>query len=88
MKAVQPEQIIDTDAAFVLTYAIIMLNTDQYNPNVKATNRMKFEDFQRNLRGVNGGKNFDEEFLRKIYEAIKAREIVLPEEHDNKHAFE
>ncbi|KAM3424650.1 hypothetical protein BST61_g6638 [Cercospora zeina] len=88
MKAVQPEQIVDTDAAFVLTYAIIMLNTDQYNPNVKASNRMKFEDFQRNLRGVNGGKNFDEEFLREIYEAIKAREIVLPEEHDNKHAFE
>lgn len=88
MKAVRPEQIIDVDSAFVLTYAIIMLNTDQYNPNVKSANRMKFEDFQKNLRGVNGGKNFDEEFLQEIYEAIKAREIVLPEEHDNKHAFE
>nr|GFD60307.1 ARF guanine-nucleotide exchange factor GNOM-like [Tanacetum cinerariifolium] len=39
MKAVQPEQIVDVDAAFVLTYAIIMLNTDQYNPNVKTSNR-------------------------------------------------
>lgn len=88
LAAAQPEQIVDEDAVFVLTYAIIMLNTDQYNPNVKSQNRMKFEDFAKNLRGVNGGKNFDQEYLQEIYDAIKAREIVLPEEHDNKHAFE
>ncbi|EME78293.1 uncharacterized protein MYCFIDRAFT_58448 [Pseudocercospora fijiensis CIRAD86] len=88
MKAAQPEHIANNDAAFVLIYAIIMLNTDQYNPNVKAQNRMKLEDFARNLRGVNNNENFDPEFLQEIYEAIKSREIVLPEEHDNKHAFE
>ncbi|CAK4033774.1 related to GEA2-GDP GTP exchange factor for ARF [Lecanosticta acicola] len=86
--AAKPEQVIDEDAVFVLTYAIIMLNTDLYNPNVKSQNRMKFEDFARNLRGVNGGKNFDQEYLQEIYDAIKSHEIVLPEEHDNKHAFE
>lgn len=86
--AAQPEGIEDKDAIFVLTYAIIMLNTDQYNPNVKTANRMKLQDFARNLRGVNGGKNFNEQYLEDIYNAIKAREIVLPEEHDNKHAFE
>lgn len=84
----KPEDIVDKDAIFVLTYAIIMLNTDQYNPNVKAANRMKLEDFARNLRGVNGGKDFDQQYLEDIYNAIKSREIVLPEEHDNKHAFE
>ncbi|KAF2721574.1 Sec7-domain-containing protein [Polychaeton citri CBS 116435] len=86
--AAEPAEITDKDAVFVLTYAIIMLNTDLYNPNVKAQNRMKFEDFQRNLRGVNGGGNFTPEYLQEIYDAIKSREIVLPEEHDNKHAFE
>lgn len=86
--AAQPKEIAEKDAVFVLTYAIIMLNTDQYNPNVKDQNRMKFQDFQRNLRGVNKGGNFDAEYLQEIYDAIKAREIVLPEEHDNKHAFE
>ncbi|KAK0896856.1 GDP/GTP exchange factor for ARF [Friedmanniomyces endolithicus] len=84
----QPKEVADTDALFVLTYAIIMLNTDQYNPNVKSQNRMKVEDFAKNLRGVNSGKDFDREYLQAIYDAIKANEIVLPEEHDNKHAFD
>lgn len=87
--AAKPEHILDQDSVFVLTYAIIMLNTDQFNPNIKAQNRMKFENFARNLRGVNGGKSdFDQDFLQEIYDAIKSREIVLPEEHENKHAFE
>ncbi|KAK4544424.1 hypothetical protein LTR36_004315 [Oleoguttula mirabilis] len=86
--AAQPEEVADKDSVFVLTYAIIMLNTDQYNPNVKAGNRMSQEAFAKNLRGVNAGKDFDPEYLREIYEAIKSAEIVLPEEHDNKHAFE
>ncbi|WPH04611.1 Hypothetical protein R9X50_00750300 [Acrodontium crateriforme] len=88
METAKPTQIADKDALFVLTYAIIMLNTDQYNPNIKPQNRMKLENFARNLRGVNNNENFDEEFLQDIYDAIKADEIVLPEEHDNKSAFE
>jgi brefeldin A-resistance guanine nucleotide exchange factor 1 len=81
-------QIANQDAVFVLTYAVIMLNTDLYNPNVKNQKRMTFDDFSRNLRGVNNKKDFEPEYLQEIYDAIKAREIVLPEEHDNKHAFE
>ena len=83
-----PEGIADKDAVYVLVYAIIMLNTDQHNPNLKKAVRMTYTDFARNLRGVNGGKDFDQEYLESIYEAIKTREIILPEEHDNKHAFE
>jgi len=48
---------------------------------------MKLEDFTRNLRGVNGGKDFPVEYLRAIYTTIKTREIVLPDEHDNQDAF-
>ncbi|KIV93676.1 hypothetical protein PV10_04871 [Exophiala mesophila] len=84
-----PEEIADKDAAFVLTYAIIMLNTDLYNPNASKTQKkMTAEDFGRNLRGVNSGKDFPIEFLQDIYEAIRDNEIILPDEHDNKHAFE
>lgn len=83
-----PEGISDKDAVYVLTYAIIMLNTDQHNPNVKSQNRMSFMDFARNLRGVNGGRDFDPEYLQEIYDSIRTKEIILPEEHDNKHAFE
>jgi brefeldin A-resistance guanine nucleotide exchange factor 1 len=83
-----PEGIADKDAVFVLTYAIIMLNTDQHNPNVKSQNRMAYTDFGRNLRGVNGGQDFAPEYLQAIYDNIKHNEIILPDEHDNKHAFE
>ncbi|RMZ90301.1 hypothetical protein DV736_g2473, partial [Chaetothyriales sp. CBS 134916] len=82
------EDIADKDAAFVLTYAIIMLNTDLYNPNVKGGKRMGPDDFARNLRGVNAKKDFAPDYLAEIYDAIKGSEIILPDEHDNKHAFE
>jgi golgi-specific brefeldin A-resistance guanine nucleotide exchange factor 1 len=83
-----PDAVADKDAAFVLTYGIIMLNTDLYNPNVKKQNRMSYMDFAKNLRGVNAGKDFDPHYLQEIYDSIKQNEIILPDEHDNKHAFD
>ncbi|KAF2708899.1 cytohesin-2 [Pleomassaria siparia CBS 279.74] len=84
----KPEGIVDKDCIFVLIYAVIMLNTDQHNPNLKGSKRMAVEDFAKNLRGVNGGKDFDAEYLQAIFDSIKTREIILPEEHDNRHAYE
>ncbi|KAL3464216.1 hypothetical protein BJX64DRAFT_99281 [Aspergillus heterothallicus] len=84
----QPAGIADKDSLFVLTYAIIMLNTELYNPNVKSQNRMSCNDFSKNLRGVNAGQDFAPEFLQEIYDSIKENEIILPDEHDNKHAFD
>lgn len=88
MEKAQPDGIADKDALYILTYAIIMLNTELYNPNVKSQNRMSFPAFARNLRGVNGGSDFAEEFLQEIYDSIKENEIILPDEHENKHAFD
>ncbi|EXJ84716.1 hypothetical protein A1O3_05386 [Capronia epimyces CBS 606.96] len=82
------DEIADKDAAFVLTYAIIMLNTELYNPNVKSQQRMTCEGFAKNLRGVNKGNDFAPELLQEIYDAIKQNEIILPDEHENRHAFE
>jgi brefeldin A-resistance guanine nucleotide exchange factor 1 len=83
-----PEGIADKDAIYVLTYAIIMLNTDQHNPNIKAQNRMTYANFARNLRGVNGGQDFAPQYLQDIFDSIQSNEIILPDEHDNKHAFD
>ncbi|EED23263.1 guanine nucleotide exchange factor (Gea2), putative [Talaromyces stipitatus ATCC 10500] len=88
MAKAQPEGIADKDALFVLIYGIIMLNTNLYNPNVKNADRMTCVDFARNLRGVNGGKDFDQDELQNIYDSIKQNEIILPDEHENKHAFD
>ncbi|KAF4125340.1 golgi-specific brefeldin A-resistance guanine nucleotide exchange factor 1 [Geosmithia morbida] len=83
-----PPEVSDKDAAFILTYAIILLNTDQHNPNLKDHKRMTLDDFSRNLRGQNARENFAPEYLQEIYETIKSDEIILPDEHDNKHAFD
>ena len=83
-----PDGIANSDSAFVLTYAIIMLNTDQHNPNLKKDKRMTYNDFARNLRGVNGSQDFAPEYLQEIYDSIKSNEIILPDEHDNNRAFD
>ncbi|CAI7627566.1 unnamed protein product [Penicillium viridicatum] len=88
VEKVKPDGIADKDALYILTYAIIMLNTELYNRNVKSQNRMTCAGFARNLRGVNGGGDFAEEFLEDIYDSIKNNEIILPDEHENKHAFD
>lgn len=74
------EQIeLDIDAVFILSYSIILLNTDLHNPQVKK--QMDLESYKRNVRGVYNGGDFPEWYLSKIYHAIKEREIIMPEEH-------
>ncbi|KAI1946887.1 GDP/GTP exchange factor for ARF [Ophidiomyces ophidiicola] len=84
----KPKEAVDADSLFILTYATIMLNTDLHNPNVKPQNRMTVEGFTKNLSGVNAGGNFPVEYLEEIYRSIQQNEIILPDEHENKHAFE
>ncbi|KAG8947301.1 GDP/GTP exchange factor for ARF [Tulasnella sp. 424] len=84
--ASKPPEVKSTDAVYVLAYSVIMLNTDLYNPQNRK--RMTLEDYQKNLKGVNDGSNFDPAYLKSIYESIKKREIVLPEEHSGQLGFE
>lgn len=70
------------DAAFTLAYAIIMLNVDQHNHNVKKQSTpMVVDEFKKNVSKVNGGGNFEEKLLEDIYQAIRSEEIVMPSEH-------
>ena len=70
-----PGAVADADSAYVLSYSIIMLNTDQHNPQVK--NKMTLEQFVRNNRGTNGGSDWPRETLEYIFEAIATDEIKL-----------
>ncbi|KAG1819513.1 uncharacterized protein BJ212DRAFT_1445963 [Suillus subaureus] len=81
-----PAEIKTEDAVYVLAYSVIMLNTDLHNPQIRK--RMTIEDYKRNLRGVNDGTNFSPEFLQNIYDSIRKREIVMPEEHTGQLGFE
>lgn len=64
-----------SDTIFVLSYSIIMLNTDLHNPGVK--NKMTIAEYVRNNRGIDTGKDLPEVFLRDIFEAIRDEEIRL-----------
>ncbi|XP_052766160.1 Golgi-specific brefeldin A-resistance guanine nucleotide exchange factor 1-like isoform X2 [Mya arenaria] len=75
------EPFANADAAFTLAYAIIMLNVDQHNHNVKKQSiPMTIDQFKRNLKATNGGEDFEGEMLVEIYHAIKTDEIVMPSE--------
>lgn len=72
MQKCNGEPFANADAAFTLAYAVIMLNVDQHNHNVKKQNNpMTAEDFKKNLKKVNGGQDFNQEMLDEIYNAIK-----------------
>lgn len=58
-------EIKSQDAVYVLAYSIIMLNTDQFSPQVRK--RMAFEDYQRNIRGVNADSDFSESFVVRVF---------------------
>nr|XP_006815988.1 PREDICTED: IQ motif and SEC7 domain-containing protein 2-like [Saccoglossus kowalevskii] len=69
------------DTVFILAFAIIMLNTDQHNPNVKPERKMKLEDFVKNLRDIDNGDDVDRELLVGIYERIRRSEFQPGVDH-------
>ncbi len=75
LHAQSPGPTANADAIFVLSYAIIMLNTDAHNKEVRR--KMSRETFRSQLRGVNDGKDFPAEFVDEIYDSIHARQIRL-----------
>ncbi|KAL1914448.1 uncharacterized protein VTP21DRAFT_8900 [Calcarisporiella thermophila] len=83
--ATHPKDIASQDATFILSYSVIMLNTDLHNPQVRR--RMTLHDYMGNLRGVNDKNDFSPSYLQAIYEAIRKREIVMPEEHEGQLGF-
>ncbi|KAL2337445.1 hypothetical protein Fmac_011891 [Flemingia macrophylla] len=72
-----PKAFSSADTAYVLAYSVIMLNTDAHNPMVK--NKMSADDFIRNNRGIDDGKELPEEYLRSLFERISRNEIKMKE---------
>ncbi|XP_015575473.2 ARF guanine-nucleotide exchange factor GNL2-like [Ricinus communis] len=63
------------DAVFILCYSLIMLNTDQHNPQVKK--KMTEEEFIRNNRAINGGQDLPRDYLSELFQSIAAHAITL-----------
>ncbi|CCI47299.1 unnamed protein product [Albugo candida] len=70
------------DTAFILSFSIIMLQTDLHNPSVVEEKKMDKASFIRNNRGINNGQDLPEEYLGGIYDRIKALPISLKEDDE------
>lgn len=53
--------------AYTLSFLLIMLQTDMYNPQVKE--KMKLEDFVKIAKGIEG-ERFEQEYLVELYRSI------------------
>ncbi|RDX96898.1 Brefeldin A-inhibited guanine nucleotide-exchange protein 2, partial [Mucuna pruriens] len=78
-----PKAFSSADTAYVLAYSVIMLNTDAHNSMVKNKVHynpiMSADDFIRNNRGIDDGKDLPEEYLRSLFERISRNEIKMKE---------
>ncbi|XP_023617172.1 cytohesin-3 isoform X1 [Myotis lucifugus] len=70
-----------TDTCYVLSFAIIMLNTSLHNHNVR--DKPTAERFVTMNRGINEGGDLPEELLRNLYESIKNEPFKIPEDDGN-----
>ena len=69
-----------SDAAYLLSFSIIMLNTDQHNSNIRADRKMSVDDFVKNNTDygrdiTEPGKELPRDYLVAIYDSIREEEI-------------
>uniref|UniRef100_A0A3P8VN02 Cytohesin 1a n=1 Tax=Cynoglossus semilaevis TaxID=244447 RepID=A0A3P8VN02_CYNSE len=70
-----------TDTCYILSFAIIMLNTSLHNPNVK--DKPTVERIISMNRGINDGGDLPEDLLRNLYDSIKNEPFKIPEDDGN-----
>nr|XP_046216454.1 IQ motif and SEC7 domain-containing protein 3-like [Oncorhynchus gorbuscha] len=75
------QQFHNPDTIFILAFAVVLLNTDMYSPNIKPQRKMGLNDFIRNLRGVDDGADIPREMVTGIYERTQQRELRSNEDH-------
>jgi len=76
-----PDIFTNPDTCYVLSFAIIMLNTSLHNPSVK--DKPSVEQFITMNRGINDGENLPRELLQSLYDSIKTEPFKIPEDDGN-----
>ena len=69
------------EAVYLLSYATMMMQTSLHNPNA-VKSKMTLEDFSKMIKGINGGQNLSEMFVKKIYETVERDPFTLNEDDD------
>jgi cytohesin len=76
-----PDIFTNTDTCYVLSFAIIMLNTSLHNPSVK--DKPTVEQFISMNRGINNGGDLSRELLESLYESIRTEPFKIPQDDGN-----
>lgn len=71
------------DTCYILSFAVIMLNTSLHNPNVKE--KTSLQCFISMNRGINNGANLPAELLTVSRRASSLRSLQLKQEGNEKY---
>jgi len=84
----------DQDTVYLLSFAIIMLNTDLHKTNPLSNNsrsgkgtrkRITKQEFLKNLSGVEGSEELKREYLSAVYDSIEAKPIIMVQDELGAH---
>lgn len=67
------------DTVYILSFSVMLLNTDLHNRNLRPQEKMTMEGFVRNNRGINEGKDLPRDLLVSLYHSIKRNEMRMKE---------
>lgn len=81
-----PSKFSTADSVYVLSFAIMMLQTDLHNPSNK--NKMTLAGFIMLNTGIDSGKNLDPKYLEEIYNDVKQNPFTLEEDLELKMRLE
>ncbi|XP_074649579.1 cytohesin-1-like isoform X2 [Tubulanus polymorphus] len=76
-----PGMFSSTDTCYVLSFAIIMLNTSLHNPSVR--DKPNVDQFISMNRGINDGGDLPPDLLTSLFESIKKEPFKIPEDDGN-----
>ncbi|KAK0397351.1 hypothetical protein QR680_002094 [Steinernema hermaphroditum] len=66
------------DTCYMLSFAVIMLNTFLHNPSVR--DKPTLDSFVSMNRGINQGADLPKELLQSLYESIRTEPFKIPED--------
>jgi len=76
--AQNPNIFEERDTCFILSFSIIMLNTALHNPNAKM--KITSEQFIKQNKGINSGRDLASDMLEAIFRNIKEEPFKIPDE--------
>jgi len=75
--ACNPSAYPSSDAAYILAFAVVMLNTDAHNPLTDASMKMSERDFVSMAKAADATSELDDEDVAAIYARVSANEIKM-----------